>query len=248
MKGGLIRSLLVWGVRLCGAGVTGLILHEDRPIGTPGAEADAFARKMQAAVKLDAWDAMEAIRWDFGGRQQHLWDKRRNLIRVRWKDIEVLRPLDTAKGIVKVDGKPVEGEREAELLKAAYAHWANDSFWLNPIGKLFDEGVTRGLAKNGDGETGLLITYSSGGVTPGDAYLWLVDANHRPTAWQMWVSIIPVGGVKATWSEWVDVAGAQISTAHDIGPLPLALTDVVGGALSDVAPGGDPFAALTASR
>lgn len=244
MKRWLIRILIGLGVIVIGLVVTGLIMNEDRPIGTPGPEADAFARKMQAAVNLDAWTAMEAIRWDFGGRQQHLWDKRRSLIRVRWDAIEVLRPLDKAQGVVTEAGKPVDGARKAELLEKAYAHWANDSFWLNPVAKLFDDGVTRGLATNADGEKGLLISYGSGGVTPGDAYLWLVDANHRPTKWQMWVQIIPVGGVSTTWTGWTEVAGAWISTEHALGPLPLALSDVVGGALAEVAPGADPFAAL----
>ena len=187
---------------------------------------------------------MEAIRWDFAGRHTLLWDKTRGLIRVRWDDVEVMRWLDRAVGVVTIGGALPDEKTHTAMLETAYAHWANDSFWLNPIAKLFDEGVTRSIITNDDGKPALLVAYSSGGVTPGDAYLWHFDDTGRPVAWQMWVSNIPVGGLKASWDDWIDVAGAKISTAHTLGPVTLRLTDVHGGALSTVEPGPDPFASL----
>lgn len=240
----LKRLLLLLVVLAIGVVIFGAVIHEARPVGESSPEADQLARKAQAAVNLPAWDAMEAIRWTFAGRHTLLWDKRRSLIRVRWDDIEVLRPLDRAAGIVTVSGEAPDAERKAELLDAAYAHWANDAFWLNPIAKLFDAGVTRSVATNAAGESGLLVVYSSGGVTPGDAYLWHLDDAGRPTAWQMWVSNIPVGGLKATWDGWTQVAGAHLSTEHALGPVTLRLTDIAGGDLSAIEPGADPFAAL----
>jgi hypothetical protein len=50
-----------------------------------------------------------------------------------------------------------------------------------------------------DNQEALMITYASGGSTPGDSYVWFVDQNYMPKAWRMWVSIIPV--VETTWEE-----------------------------------------------
>ena len=67
------------------------------------------------------------------------------------------------------------------------------------------------------------------GVTPGDRYLWVLDEQGLPTAWQMWVRILKIDGLEATWEDWVTLpAGAKISTRHRILGLPLVrITDLV---------------------
>ena len=98
-----------------------------------------------------------------------------------------------------------------------------------------------------DGEESLLVSYASGGLTPGDAYLWRVGPDGTPTAWKLWVSILPIGGVETSWEGWVTLdTGARISTRH-AGPLGLTLelTDVEGAATLDaLVDGPDPFAPL----
>lgn len=244
MKRWLIRILIVFGVLVLAVVTAGIILDETRPVAQPGPTADALARKVQEAVNQSAWDGIEAVSWDFGGRHQLLWDRARDLIRVRWDDVEVLRPVGEARGVVTRGGTPVEGAEQAELLETAYAHFINDSFWLNPMGTFFHDGVVRAIATNADGEEGLLIQYSSGGVTPGDAYLWHLDAQGRPVAWQMWVGILPIGGVRASWDGWVTLGGAQIATRHTMGPITLQLDDITVGRLSEVVQGPDPFKPL----
>ncbi|WP_050813302.1 hypothetical protein [Aquimarina agarivorans] len=59
----------------------------------------------------------------------------------------------------------------------------------------------------------LLITYKSGGSTPGDTYQWFVNQNYIPTAFKMWVSIIPIKGLPATWEDW-KVSKTGIKLAH----------------------------------
>jgi len=223
-----------------------VVANEPRPVGMAGAEADALARRIEQTIDLAAWQRTGAVRFAFGGRNEHLWDRERRLHRVRWDDVEVLRAFDTGRGVATRGGQPVHGEQLAELLDAAYAHWANDSFWLNPLAKMFDEGVSRALVKLDDGTQGLLISYSSGGVTPGDAYLWVLGDDGLPAYWKMWVSILPVGGAKSTWEAWEKLpTGARVSTLHRTFGTTLKVSPVEAAAtLAELEPGADPFAAL----
>jgi hypothetical protein len=144
------------------------------------------------------------------------------------------------------DGAPLSGPALADALELAWRRWINDSFWLNPTMKAFDDGVSRSVARDDEGRDALLLTYRSGGVTPGDRYLWMFDANGRPRAWRMWVSIIPVGGIEASWDGWTRLStGAWVSTRHRIGGRDMMLRDVAGAAsLAELEAGADPFAAL----
>lgn len=244
------RALRVLGVLLLLAAVAvvvvGFALHEPRPTNArPGPEAERHAHALLTAVDGDAWDRTGAVRWVFGGRQEHLWDKARGYARVRWGETEVLLRLHDRSGIATIRGARVSGEEARELREQAYAHWINDSFWLNPVVKLFDEGTTRALAAQADGSDALLLSYASGGLTPGDAYLWIGDPSAPPRAWKMWVSILPIGGVECTWDRWQTLStGAKISTRHDCGIFVLELTDVEGAADVVALEGEDPFAAL----
>ena len=86
----------------------------------------------------------------------------------------------------------------------------------------------------------------TGGVTPGDAYVWTQGADGMPSTLQMWVSIIPVGGVAATWEEWMTLpTGAKVATKHMFMTREMRMTEVGGAAtLAELEPGPDPFAAL----
>lgn len=124
---------------------------------------------------------------------------------------EVLIDINNRAGYV------LTGDSETDLKEVcakAWRYWCNDSFWLNPVSKIFDAGTERRLV-DWHGDDALLVTYTSGGATPGDSYLWLLDENNRPKSWKMWVSIIPIGGLKFSWDEWAILeTGAQISTHH----------------------------------
>ena len=96
-------------------------------------------------------------------------------------------------------------------------------------------------------EDALLVSFGSGGRTPGDAYLWTVGADGRPTAWRMWVSILPIGGLKVSWAGWTRLStGAWVATEHALGPIDLCLTQVEGAASLAALLGDqpDPFAPL----
>lgn len=226
--------------------LAGVILHESRPVGVAGPQAEALAKKMLRAVDAAAWDSTEVLSWNFADQNQHLWDKKRHYARVRWGSYEVLVDLNEIVGIARKNGEIVTGKASQKLVQKAWHRWANDSFWLNPVVKAFDPGTERSIVSLEDGGEGLLVTYTTGGATPGDSYLWILDDNGRPTYWKMWVNIIPIGGLQLSWEDWITLSsGAQVATLHQ-GLFALNLKEVKGGAMADFAAEGDPFAELEA--
>lgn len=223
-----------------------LLLRHPRPVGAAGPAADDLARAMERAVDKGAWARTGAVRFTFAGRNHHLWDRRRGLARVRSGDSEVLLDTGKAQGRAYLRGIEAQGGERDRLVKKAYAAWINDTFWLNPLAKLFDDGTERLLVEEG-GARALLLQYRSGGLTPGDGYLWLLGDGGRPRAWRMWVSIIPIGGLEASWEGWTKLpTGAWIATKHRLAGLSVELTDLAGAAtLAELEPGPDPFARLS---
>ncbi len=210
----ILAAILILGI--LGLVVLGYSLNEPRPEGQPGPEADALARSMEAAVNKEAWDRTGAVRWSFFERHHYVWDRNRDLVELRWGDSRALFRTGDQTGRAWHSGSEQTGEDAIEALSAAYAYWVNDSFWLNPVVKFFDPGVERSLVKLDDGRDALLVSYSSGGVTPGDAYLWIPGADGLPEAWRMWVQIIPIGGIETSWEGWTELAtGAKVSTQHE---------------------------------
>ena len=227
--------------------IAGSCVSEPRPSGTAGPDADGLARKMETAVNRDAWDRTGAVRWSFFGQHHYLWDKSRGFVSVQWRDVRVLLRTADRTGRVYKRNVEVEGKRAAKLLDKAYAYFANDSFWLNPIVKLFDPGTKRELVVTEDGRAALLLTYTSGGVTPGDAYLWIPGPDGLPESWKMWVGIIPIGGIGNTWEGWTELdTGARISTRHGLFGKSFEFISNLSGAetLGELEPGPDPFAEL----
>jgi hypothetical protein len=225
--------------------ITLAVLHEPRPEGASGAAAEALAHRIERAVDREAWERTGAVRFDFDGRQQHLWDLERDFSRVRWDDVEVLQRLDRRDGVALENGQRVGEERRAELVEEAWQYFCNDTFWLNPFVKLFDDGTERATVTLEGGHKALLLTYRSGGVTPGDSYLWIPGEGDLPTGGKMWVSIFPIGGVHATWDDWITLpTGAKVATRHTLGPLSIDLDVEAAATLAELEPGPDPFAAL----
>ncbi len=236
--------LIVFGVLLSGLVIMYLVVNEPLPQGEEGEAAEALAKNIQEAINIEAWDTTEAVQWTFADRHSFLWDKKRHWVKVNWEDNEALIRIDSVDGCVWTKGEEIIDEKtKAKLIKKAHHSWMNDSFWLNAPAKLFDKGTERRLVKH-EGKDALLITYKSGGATPGDSYLWIVDENYLPTSWKMWVQIIPFGGAEFTWEDWKDTkTGAKIAGLHK-GLLEIPITNLKTGTLSDFGDK-DPFEALT---
>jgi hypothetical protein len=224
----ILGAILILGI--VAVAVVVYSMHEPRPEGTAGPEADALARSMEAAVNKEAWDRTGAVRWSFFERHHYVWDRQRGLVELRWGESRALFRTSDQTGRVWSEGEEQSPEDAREALKTAYAYWINDSFWLNPVVKFFDPGVERSLVKLDDGRDALLVSYTSGGVTPGDAYLWIPRDDRLPEAWRMWVQIIPIGGIEVTWEGWKELStGAKVATEHEgWGRLMTFITNVEG--------------------
>lgn len=207
-----LAALIVLGI------VAVLIMDEEIPNGVEGKDADALAMKIYNNLNHKAFQETRILKWSFPGGHHYEWNKNKGQVNVQWGENEVLLDLIDKKDskIIKPSG-PVSDEKRAALIKTAFDYFNNDSFWLVAPYKLFEKGVSRKLVKLENGDSALLVTYASGGSTPGDSYLWIVDTNGRPKSFRMWVSIIPVGGLKASWEQWGKTgSGAMLASRHKI--------------------------------
>ena len=203
--------------------------NEDLPTGVPGEQADALAHKMLNALDYKAYNATNVIEWTFKKRHHYVWNKAKNTCEVYWKNNKVVLDLNnTSKSKVYIHSFKNESEMAPKLIKKALNYFNNDSFWLVAPYKVFDAGVERQLVKTNT-QNALLVTYTTGGSTPGDSYLWMLDDSGKPTAFKMWTSILPINGLEASWSQWTTTeSGAQLPTFHKLMFLGLELDDVKG--------------------
>ena len=204
--------------------------NEDLPVGQQGVEADLLAHKMLDALNHNAYDTTNYIEWTFRGKNHYKWYRTDNLCEVNWKHFKVNLDLNTpSNSKVYVADQLYEGIEKQKYIDKALANFNNDSFWLVAPYKVFDGGVERRIVKTEDNKTALLVTYTSGGTTPGDSYLWHLDNQGKPIAYQMWVDILPIGGLEASWNNWTTTkSGAQLPTTHQLLFLDLDMGNVIG--------------------
>ncbi|MFY0673556.1 MAG: hypothetical protein JXQ87_09125 [Bacteroidia bacterium] len=245
-----LKALKIIGIALLVIGALlltiKLILDKPLPQGEAGPKAEALAQKMFTAINNDAWQKVEAVKWNFDNRHVLLWDKKRHLAKVEWSEYTAFINCETQEGYVLDGDEKVDDLDSESLLERAYFLWANDSYWLNPVSKIYDDGVNRRYVETEDGNGALLVTYSTGGVTPGDSYLWYVDENGLPYKWEMWVKIIPISGIESTWEGWQSFAdGVKVSTKHKLGPASTQILDIeMTNDLDEWYDGVDPFSTL----
>lgn len=222
---------MVLGVLLLGSICYMWLLHRPLPQGKEGPAAEALAQKMLNALKYENYRHTRYLEWSYqGGRNHYKWDRALGLCTVKWKDYEVVLHLShMAQSTVTQNGVALDSAKAQNAIQKALAYFNNDSFWLVAPYKVFDQGTTRSTVILKDGSTGLLVTYTTGGTTPGDSYLWMLDSNGFPKSYEMWVKIIPVGGLQASWDDWQTTeSGAFLPKSHRLGPLTLGMGDVKG--------------------
>jgi hypothetical protein len=214
----------------------------------PGEKADALADRIEVATGQAAWRDLAVVAFTFRGTRTWLWDKARGLVRMQDSDGTVfIDTWDHGGFVVDKKGNDVV---DADRLQSAWTYFINDTFWLNPMASMRNVGVTREVA-DVDGATGLVVRFESGGVTPGDTYLFFVDDTGLPLRWRLWTSALPIKGFETTFDGWVTVGGAKLATVHGaMGQKDaIGIAPVAGGAtFKDAGVDEDPFARLLARR
>jgi len=194
------------------------------PKGTPGPRAEELAQKMLKAADYEKWQATAAVSFTFRGGDKIFWDRRRKLIEVAFKNKLVQ--------FSEISGKSVcfENERRvlddcADMTETAIKRFYNHTFWLNPAFHITAPGTERALV----GENQLLVTFKSGGATPGDSYLFTLDEEGKIAEMRMWVSILPIKGARAVFSNYVkSQTGVTVALNHEVASLAsVNLSDLV---------------------
>lgn len=200
MKKILLGALiLLIGISLILFGLIYFASDHEIPTGESGAAAEALRDRIESAVKLDEFKRLGAVEFTFArADRRHFYDIQRRLAEVRWDDIAVQYDKRTYRYRAEQGGQLLSGEAAAAAFESARSYHVNDAFWLNPFAHLRSPGIQ--LQKIG--EQALLITYASGGVTPGDSYLIVTDETGRPTHWKMWTQIIPIKGMEVSFEGW----------------------------------------------
>ncbi len=222
-----ILGVIILGLIVCLLCIY-FVLNEKMPAGKQSAEADALANKMLKAVKHAAYKNTRYLEWTFKGVHHYKWDKQEQLVEVSWDNNKVqLNIQQPEKSTVFTDNAVVEDAAKTAMIEKAVAYFNNDSFWLVAPHKVFDSGTERRIVPQKNGSDALLITYTSGGTTPGDSYLWFLDETGLPTSFKMWVKIIPIGGVEATWEGWtITESGVPLPTKHHLSLFDLDMGEV----------------------
>jgi len=206
-----------------------IIYNQPLPEGKSGQEAEALAEKMVNAINFEAYQNTQFLDWSFNnGAHTYTWDKTNGKVIVKWSDYLVnLNLNDNSKSIVLKNNNQLSNEEGKAIIKTARDYFNNDSFWLVAPFKVLDQGTKRSIVELDDGTKGLMVTYSTGGSTPGDSYLWKLQDNGFPISYQMWVSIIPIGGIEASWDDWqIMESGVFLPTTHKLGPITLDMGTV----------------------
>jgi len=204
--------------------------NEELPKGKQGIEADDLAHKMLNALDYDAYKNTDYIEWTFKNKHHYKWQKSKNTCEVYWRNKKVnLNLKNYSQSTAYINNTIIEGSEKQKLIEDAIKYFNNDSFWLVAPYKIFDKGVERYLVITNDNKKTLLVTYTSGGSTPGDSYLWHLNSNDKPTSYQMWTSLIPIGGLEASWSDWITTdSNAQLPTAHQLFFMNLDMGNIIG--------------------
>ncbi|MGB5818024.1 MAG: hypothetical protein WBG90_00970 [Saonia sp.] len=212
-------------------GILYIAYNEPLPKTEESFEADMLANKMLKALDHEAYKNTRYLEWSFrNGAHEYVWDKKLGLVDVKWDNYSVALHLNnTAKSRVYKNGREMKDDSKSKLLKKAISLFNNDSFWLVAPFKVFDKGTKRSIVTLEDGSRGLLVNYTSGGTTPGDAYLWKLGEDSLPKSYQMWVKIIPIGGIEATWNNWQRMeSGVFLPKTHELGPITLDMGNIKG--------------------
>lgn len=169
------------------------------PEGQTGDPANALAKKMLEAANLKTWtEQVTAVEFRFREKNSYFWDKKRGLVEFDNGELKVQYSKNTFQGVAFEEGDPLTGEELAEAIAEANSNFINDAFWLQPAYHISSPGTELYAVD----DSTLRVTFSSGGVTPGDTYVFHLDDKNRIQLMEMWVSIIPIEGADADFADY----------------------------------------------
>lgn len=204
--------------------------NEELPTGQQGTEADQLATSMLNALNEEAYLNTDYLEWTFKGIHHYKWYKTDQTCEVSWDGMTVILDFGNPNNSKVFAGdQEYNGNEKQEYINKAQNYFNNDSFWLVAPYKVFDIGTERRLVTTKEGKKALLVTYTKGGSTPGDSYLWHLDENSKPKSFQMWVDILPIDGLEASWDHWTTTeSGAKLPTTHKFLVFELDMGEVKG--------------------
>ena len=156
-------------------------------------------------------------------RRAHAWDRYTGDYRLTGTDqsgapYSVFFNVNAKQGKAFVNGKPVEGEEADKLLKAAYARYINDAYWLLAPWKVFDPGVTlkyegeKPCPAGGTCDVLKLSFAENVGMTPKDVYwLWVSRDGHHMVQWQYILKGADEPPTTVQWNDWKTVGGIGLA-------------------------------------
>lgn len=221
------------------------IMSKDLPAGIESPRTEEMVSDMWEGLNKEAWDSTRYVRWSFAGAHHYLWDKEENLAQISWKKKRVLLDPDQVDGLAFIDGEEQTGDKKQELIQDAWSFWCNDMYWLTAPFKVKDPGTSLSIVEHEEGDR-LKVSYTSGGVTPGDSYVWIFGEDGIPTGFEMYVQILPIKGVYTPWKNWTTIStGAKLCGEHKMMGMGLKIEDIAGGMkLEDVGLDSDIWSAI----
>ena len=202
-----ILFILIFIVGIISSVLTLILIYDEKIPDLQGVQKGLqLAEKMSKAMNKSSYDSLSFISWQYGSHHYE-WNKKEDSVKVIWASFKVNFSTQTLEGMAFQGGIILTGDHNTEIVEKAIRYFNNDSFWLVAPYKIYDPGVKLNSVILPVGH-GLMVTYTQGGSTPGDTYLWILDENYFPKAWKMWVKMLPVGGVKSKWLGWQKRKGA----------------------------------------
>jgi len=198
------------------------------PKGKLGKDADLLAFNITKNLGYEAYQNTDFISWK-AKNVTYIWNKKEKEVTIKWADNHIIYNQNSPHKSIVHTPENISIQKKQKLIYTAEDKFNNDSFWLVAPYKFFDQGVERRYIKPTKNENAsLLITYKSGGSTPGDSYQWFVDESFTPTHYKMWAEIIPINGLPATWSDWKKTETGAI-IAHEkkvLGKITLPISQI----------------------
>ncbi|RME89987.1 MAG: hypothetical protein D6767_07600 [Candidatus Hydrogenedentota bacterium] len=198
------------------------------PEGVASEQAEKLAEEMRQKAGWGAWKKTQAVEFTFLGIRHHLWDKKRDYVMFRTDEGVTFFHRKTLKGRVFtfkqepdsfLSAIPKDNLREVkdikekkEAIQKAYSAFINDFFWLQPAFHIFSPGAKRYLVE----PRTLRVTFTSGGVTPGDTYVFTVRDDGLIQSMRMWVQIIPIKGIEARFVDYIETeTGVKVAKKRE---------------------------------